>query len=106
MRQTSEPGEIATRPWYLNRKQVIQITGLSRDTIDRLERRDAFPKRIQFSRRKVGWALSEIEAWDRERRKSRPRCDVQQGGRWDDEPTPACAASSQDNAGQTQAAKS
>ena len=105
MRQTSEPGSIAVRPWYLNRKQVIQITGLSRDTIDRLEQRDAFPKRIRFSGRKVGWALSEIEAWDRQHRESRPRGEAKQRGRRDAGPTPAVTAPSQDGGDQTPDAK-
>ena len=105
MRQTSEPGSIAVRPWYLHRKQVIQITGLSRDTIDRLEQRDAFPKRIRFSGRKVGWALSEIEAWDREHRESRPLGFVKQGNRRDEGPTPAVTTPSQVGGDQTPGAK-
>jgi prophage regulatory protein len=59
------------RPWYLTRKQLILITGLSRDTIDRLERRGEFPKRIVLSGRKVCWDLQEIQNWDRERKAAR-----------------------------------
>jgi prophage regulatory protein len=46
---------------------------LSRDTIDRLERRGAFPKRILLSGRKVCWDLAEIEAWHQERKNARNR---------------------------------
>lgn len=61
------------RPWYLTRKQLILIMGLSRDTIDRLERRGEFPKRIVLSGRKVCWDLKEIQAWHRERKDARGR---------------------------------
>ena len=72
--QTSSLSSLPTpygEPWYLTRKQVIQITGLSRDTIDRFERRGQFPQRIWLSRRKVGWDVQEIEDWHRERKIAR-----------------------------------
>jgi prophage regulatory protein len=58
-------------PWFLTRKQLIVITGLSRDTIDRLERRGEFPKRIVLSGRKVCWDLQEVQAWHRTRKAER-----------------------------------
>jgi prophage regulatory protein len=60
-----------SRPWYLTRKQVVQITGLSRDTIDRLEKKGLFPRRIPLSARRICWDLQEVEAWDLERKNSR-----------------------------------
>jgi len=71
MRDESKRFSISCKPWYVTRKQIMQLTGLSRDTIDRLERRGAFPKRILLSGRKVCWDLAEIEAWHQERKDAR-----------------------------------
>lgn len=71
MRDESKRLSINCNPWYLTRKQIMQLTGMSRDTIDRLERRGAFPKRILLSGRKVCWDLAEIEAWHQERKDAR-----------------------------------
>ena len=71
MRDESKRLSVSCKPWYLNRKQIIQLTGLSRDTIDRLERHGAFPKRILLSGRKVCWDLAEIEVWHQERKNAR-----------------------------------
>jgi predicted DNA-binding transcriptional regulator AlpA len=59
--------------WYFTRKQVIQITGMSRDTIDRLESRGRFPKRVVLSDRKVGWNVDEVEQWREARNRERFR---------------------------------
>jgi prophage regulatory protein len=59
--------------WYFTRKQVIQITGMSRDTIDRLESRGRFPKRVVLSDRKVGWNVDEVEQWREARNQERFR---------------------------------
>jgi predicted DNA-binding transcriptional regulator AlpA len=59
--------------WYFTRKQVIQITGMSRDTIDRLESRGRFPKRVVLSDRKVGWNVDEVEQWREARNEERFR---------------------------------
>jgi predicted DNA-binding transcriptional regulator AlpA len=48
---------------------LAHITGLSRTTIWRLERRGQFPQRIRLSRNTVGWRLEEIRDWI----ESRPR---------------------------------
>lgn len=47
----------------LREKMVIQLTGLSRSTIWREERKGNFPKRRQLSSRAVGWLESEILTW-------------------------------------------
>ena len=41
-------------------RQVIQITGLSRMTIYRLELAGTFPKRRQLSENSVGWLEADI----------------------------------------------
>jgi prophage regulatory protein len=47
------------------------ITGLSRPWWHQLEKRGRVPKRIKLSERRVGWLLSELEAWLRERAAAR-----------------------------------
>ena len=51
----------------LKAKEVMQIIGLSRTTIWRLEKGGTFPKRKQITKMKVGWLKSEIMAWIEER---------------------------------------
>jgi len=41
----------------------MQLTGLSRMTIYRLELAGKFPKRRQLSKNSVAWVESEIEQW-------------------------------------------
>lgn len=47
----------------LNAKQVMELTGLSRTTIWRLEKHDKFPKRLQLSPSRVGWSKEEVSVW-------------------------------------------
>jgi prophage regulatory protein len=44
-------------------RDVCYRTGLSRTTIWRLERRNAFPKHRQISSNTVGWIEHEVTAW-------------------------------------------
>ena len=53
----------------LRTPEVTNITGLSRTTLWRLERRGDFPRRIRLSPNSTGWLESEIEGWI----ESRPR---------------------------------
>lgn len=46
-----------------NSHEVISIVGLSRSSIDREERKNNFPKRIQLTSRRVGWRQSEVLEW-------------------------------------------
>lgn len=48
-----------------------KMTGTSRTTRWRLEREGKFPKRIQISPGGVGWLVSELQEWIRERRDNR-----------------------------------
>jgi predicted DNA-binding transcriptional regulator AlpA len=57
--------------WYFTRKQIVEITGMSRGTIDRLENRGRFPKRVVLADRKVGWNVAEVEMWREERNRAR-----------------------------------
>jgi predicted DNA-binding transcriptional regulator AlpA len=46
-------------------QDVIEITGLSRTTIWRMERKGEFPARAQLGVGSVGWRASEITDWVR-----------------------------------------
>jgi predicted DNA-binding transcriptional regulator AlpA len=44
-------------------KEVQEITGLSRTTIWRMENYGSFPKRVSLGANSVGWKLSEVNEW-------------------------------------------
>lgn len=44
-------------------KEVLELTGLSKSTLRRMEQQGTFPKRTKLSRRAIGWLESEIRAW-------------------------------------------
>jgi prophage regulatory protein len=48
---------------FLRIRQVMQLTGLSRMTIYRLELAGRFPKRRRLSENLVAWLESDIVAW-------------------------------------------
>jgi prophage regulatory protein len=48
---------------FLRIRQVMQLTGLSRMTIYRLERDDKFPNRRRLSQNSVAWLESDVAAW-------------------------------------------
>lgn len=48
---------------FLRIRQVMQLTGLSRMTIYRLELAGKFPKRRRLSENSVAWMESDIAAW-------------------------------------------
>jgi prophage regulatory protein len=58
----------------LKQKEVVQLTGLSRVTIWRLEQRGEFPEKIALSPNRVGWLENEVSDWIT----SRPRISSQQ----------------------------
>jgi len=47
----------------LNSNEVVKKIGWSKVTVWRMERAGLFPKRINLSDRRVGWAESKIEDW-------------------------------------------
>ncbi len=47
----------------LNKKQVAAMIGVSISTLDRLVDRREFDEPRQLSTRRVGWALSYVQAW-------------------------------------------
>lgn len=44
-------------------QEVIELTGLSRSTIQRKEQVGLFPKRKQLGLNSVGWLESDIQQW-------------------------------------------
>ncbi|NVN97431.1 AlpA family phage regulatory protein [Candidatus Nomurabacteria bacterium] len=55
--------QFQTRERILRIKQVVSLTGLSRTTIWRLERKEIFPSRKRLSESAIGYLQSEIESW-------------------------------------------
>ncbi len=47
----------------LRTKQVVELTGLSRMTIYRLEKSGAFPARRQLGSNSVAWLEEDVSAW-------------------------------------------
>jgi predicted DNA-binding transcriptional regulator AlpA len=47
----------------LRMQEVIEITGISRTTIWRMERKGEFPTRVRLSENSVGWKLIDIQKW-------------------------------------------
>ena len=58
---------------FLRIGQVMQLTGLSRMTIYRLELAGEFPKRRQLSKNSVAWLDTDIAQWAESRPVSRLR---------------------------------
>ena len=52
---------------FMREAEVRRITGLSRTTRWRLERRGAFPRRRRISPNGVAWLESEIRQWQAEK---------------------------------------
>lgn len=48
---------------FLRSGEVINLSGLSRTTLWRLERVEKFPARRSLSAGTVGWLKSEVDAW-------------------------------------------
>ena len=47
----------------ITQKQVVDLVGVSRTTIWRLERAGQFPRRVQVSTKAVRWHQAEILDW-------------------------------------------
>ena len=58
---------------FLRIRHVMQLTGLSRMTIYRLELAGRFPKRRQLSKNSVAWLESDVEGWAESRPVARLR---------------------------------
>lgn len=54
-------------PRIITKKELRLIVPYTPQHIARLEKAGRFPKRIRIGERRVGWRLSDIEAWLNER---------------------------------------
>ncbi|MBN9470648.1 MAG: AlpA family phage regulatory protein [Bosea sp.] len=52
---------------FLTKPETLARVRLSGSTVDRLEAKGLFPRRVKLGLRKVGWSLASIEAWERNR---------------------------------------
>jgi len=59
-------------PRIVTRRELREIVPFSPQHVLRLEKQGKFPKRIQIGARRVGWYLSDIEAWLADRAKGIP----------------------------------
>ena len=60
----SAPTPKSTNPDKIIRvREVLELTGLSRTTLWRLEKKGQFPARLPLSSGSVGWRLKEIRSW-------------------------------------------
>ncbi len=62
--QTSFPAQqTITNDRIIRSKEVIEMTGLSRTTLWRMEKYKSFPARVSLGKGSVGWKLSEVQSW-------------------------------------------
>lgn len=54
-------------PKLLNIHGVLELTGLSRSTIERLVKAGAFPRPVPMTAARLGWPEDEVLAWNRDR---------------------------------------
>lgn len=59
----SEPAKIESTDRFITLKEVCRLTSLSRQTMERLEERGAFPRRISIGIRRIAWLEREVEQW-------------------------------------------
>ena len=57
----------APREKILRPKDLIKMLGISRTSLWRLEREGCFPKHLQLGVRSIGWKLSDVNQWIKER---------------------------------------
>jgi prophage regulatory protein len=61
---------VTTRPLFIRRSHLKQVTGLSPSTVDRLERAGIFPQRRRVGPGVVGWLYSEVSAFLEQRERA------------------------------------
>jgi len=60
---TTTSKQSITNDRIIRAKEVVDMTGLSRTTIWRMERYKSFPARVSLGKNSVGWKLSDIQNW-------------------------------------------
>jgi len=61
MKQKETDRSTPTKIYRLS--DLVDVTGLSRTTLWRLEREGSFPRHIKLSSRAIGWTRADVEAW-------------------------------------------
>ncbi len=61
---------MSLQPQLLRLPDVVQLTGLSKASIYRLESQGEFPSRVKLAERATAWRFQEVFSWI----ESRPRC--------------------------------
>lgn len=64
----------------LRERDVKHLTGLSRVTRWRLERRGEFPRRVHLTQRCVGWSAAEVMEWLKARAEARDLVQIAPSG--------------------------
>ncbi len=60
---TTTNKQSVTNDRIVRAKEVVEMTGLSRTTIWRMERYKSFPARVSLGKNSIGWKLSDIQKW-------------------------------------------
>ncbi|HIJ25790.1 MAG: AlpA family phage regulatory protein [Gammaproteobacteria bacterium] len=67
MKSPSSSAGSASSERIVRAKELQELTGLSRTTLWRMERKGEFPDRVPLSGSSVGWRYSEVMEWMRTR---------------------------------------
>jgi predicted DNA-binding transcriptional regulator AlpA len=60
---TSTSKQSVANDRIIRAKEVVEMTGLSRTTIWRMERYKSFPARVSLGKNSIGWKMSDIQKW-------------------------------------------
>ncbi len=60
---TTSNKQSITNDRIVRAKEVVEMTGLSRTTIWRMERYKSFPARVSLGKNSIGWKMSDIQKW-------------------------------------------
>jgi len=60
---TTTNKQSVTNDRIVRAKEVVEMTGLSRTTIWRMERYKSFPARVSLGKNSIGWKMSDIQKW-------------------------------------------
>lgn len=59
----SFPTTLAADERFIRLPEVLNVTGLSRASVYRLEKAGLFPRRLKLTENTVAWKLTDIRAW-------------------------------------------
>lgn len=65
--KTSKKAEPLNKDRILRIKEVIEMVGVSRTTLWRMECRGEFPRRVPLSSRSIGWRYQDVDSWIKSR---------------------------------------